>query len=157
MDVNKKVKTNASTLTIHDDDMHVEPAEVGAGVVTFTLTNESNSEQIVLLEHTQWSDQATSAAEVTSLQSFRDLFSSEALRPGESIGVGRMAILFTDLEGSTAMYVTQGDAPAFRRVMDHFTILRDGVVHKRGALVKTIGDAIMAELTVAAVAGGRAL
>jgi len=53
-DVNTKVKTTASTLTIHDEDMHVEPAEVGAGVITFTLTNASSSQQIVLLEHTQW-------------------------------------------------------------------------------------------------------
>ena len=74
----------------------------------------------------------------------RDLFSSEALRPGESISVERLTILFTDLKGSTSMYQTVGDAPAFRQVMDHFGILRDGVIRNQGALVKTIGDAIMA-------------
>jgi class 3 adenylate cyclase len=42
------------------------------------------------------------------------------------------------------MYQTVGDAYAFRRVMDHFSILRDGVTRNHGSLVKTIGDAIMA-------------
>ncbi len=78
------------------------------------------------------------------MQSFRDLFSSEALRPGESISVERLTVLFTDLKGSTILYQTVGDAPAFRRVMDHFSLLRDGVARHQGGLVKTIGDAIMA-------------
>ncbi|HLY28332.1 MAG TPA: DUF5939 domain-containing protein [Aggregatilineales bacterium] len=133
-----------ATLTVHDDDIHLEPETVGSGRVTFTLKNESAAPKVALLEQTEWSDQASTAAEVTSLQSFRDLFSSEALRPGESIGVERMAFLFTDLKGSTSLYQTVGDAPAFRQVMDHFTLLREGVTRNHGALVKTIGDAIMA-------------
>ncbi len=137
-------KATEATLLIHDDDVHVEPETVAAGMVTFTLKNETASPTVVLLEHTEWSDQASTAAEVTSLQSFRDLFSSEALRPGESIDVERLAFLFTDLKGSTSLYQTVGDAPAFRQVMDHFNLLREGVARNHGALVKTIGDAIMA-------------
>ena len=144
VDVNTRTRTTWSTLTVTDDDLQIDAKEIGAGVVTFTLVNESKLPQIMIFEHTDWSDQASTAAEVTSLQSFRDLFSSEALRPGESISVERMALLFTDLKGSTAMYQTVGDAYAFRRVMDHFSILRDGVARNHGSLVKTIGDAIMA-------------
>jgi len=39
------------------------------------------------------------------------------------------------------MYQTVGDAYAFRRVMDHFSILRDGVARNHGLLVRN-GDAI---------------
>jgi class 3 adenylate cyclase len=81
------------------------------------------------------------------LQAFRDLFSSEALRPGEAISVESLTILFTDLKGSTSLYRTIGDAPAFGRVMDHFDLLREGVAAYHGGLVKTIGDAIMAVFT----------
>ncbi len=55
----------------------------------------------VMLERMAWTDQATTAAEVTALQMFRDLFSSEALRPGEQISVGTLTVLFTDLRDST--------------------------------------------------------
>ena len=62
------------------------------------LKNETEDEQLIILERTAWTDQATTAAEVTALQMFRDLFSSEALRPGEQISVGTLTVLFTDLK-----------------------------------------------------------
>jgi class 3 adenylate cyclase len=91
-----------------------------------------------------WSDTAATAAEVTALQIFRDLFSSEALRPGEQISVGTLTVLFTDLRNSTQLYREIGDATAFGRVMNHFDILKKVIADEDGALVKTIGDAVMA-------------
>jgi len=108
------------------------------------LENPTASEQLFILERTSWSDQAATAAEVTALQVFRDLFSNEALRPGEQISVGSLTVLFTDLRGSTQLYREIGDAPAFGRVMNHFDILRAEIAAEDGALVKTIGDAVMA-------------
>jgi class 3 adenylate cyclase len=84
------------------------------------------------------------AAEVTTLQVFRDLFSSELLRPGEHISVGNLTILFTDLRDSTNLYREIGDAPAFGRVQDHFGVLQEAIAEEDGALIKTIGDAVMA-------------
>jgi class 3 adenylate cyclase len=81
---------------------------------------------------------------VTALQVFRDLFASEALRPGEQISVGTLSVLFTDLKDSTRMYREIGDATAFGRVMNHFDILKQVIADEDGALVKTIGDAVMA-------------
>ncbi len=68
-----------------------------------------------VLERVAWTDQAVSAAEVTSLQVFRDLFAREALRPGEQISVGGIAVLFTDLRDSTRFYRDVGDAPRSAR------------------------------------------
>jgi class 3 adenylate cyclase len=101
-------------------------------------------EQLFVLERMAWSDQATTASEVTTLQCFRDLFSDEALRPGEQIGVGSLTILFTDLVDSTRMYREIGDATAFGLVMNHFDVLRETILAEEGAIVKTIGDAVMA-------------
>lgn len=111
---------------------------------TLDIENATDSEQLFILERLAWSDQAATAAEVTALQVFRDLFSSEALRPGEQISVGTLTVLFTDLRNSTRMYREIGDATAFGRVMNHFDVLKQAIAEEDGALVKTIGDAVMA-------------
>jgi class 3 adenylate cyclase len=108
------------------------------------LENATEAEQLLILERTAWSDQAATAAEVTTLQMFRDLFSSEALRPGEQISVGTLTVLFTDLKNSTRLYREIGDATAFGRVMNHFDVLTKSITEHDGAIVKTIGDAVMA-------------
>ncbi len=108
------------------------------------LKNNTEAEQLLILERRAWNDQAATAAEVTALQVFRDLFSSAALRPGEQISVGTLTILFTDLRNSTRMYREIGDATAFGRVMNHFDVLKKEIADENGALVKTIGDAVMA-------------
>ncbi|HKG46831.1 MAG TPA: adenylate/guanylate cyclase domain-containing protein [Pyrinomonadaceae bacterium] len=117
---------------------------------TLTLQNETDAEQLMILERLEWSDQATTAAEVTALQMFRDLFAAEALRPGEQISVGTLTVLFTDLRNSTQLYREIGDATAFGRVMSHFDVVRKSIADHDGALVKTIGDAVMAVFRSAA-------
>ncbi len=117
--------------------------EVGL-MPTIRLINESDQAQTFELERTAWSDQAATAADVTTLQVFRDLFSSEVLRPGEEISVGSTTLMFTDLRNSTRLYRDIGDAPAFGRVREHFELLENAVAAEGGSLVKTMGDAVMA-------------
>lgn len=111
---------------------------------TLTFENATDEAQVFILERTAWGDQAATAAEVTALQLFRDLFATEALRPGDRINVGQMAVLFTDLRNSTRLYREIGDAVAFGAVMNHFDVLREAITREGGAIVKTLGDAIMA-------------
>jgi class 3 adenylate cyclase len=119
-----------------------EPEVAPGGELTVAYSGAG--EQLAIVERVAWSDQAATAAEVTSLQLFRDLFSREVLRPGEQISVGAMTIVFTDLKNSTQLYQEIGDAPAFGRVLTHFEILKATVAAEGGAIVKTMGDAIMA-------------
>src|SRR2546421_5321834 len=111
---------------------------------TINLDNATDDEQLFILERTEWSDDAATAAEVTALQIFRDLFATEALRPGEQISVGTLTVLFTDLKNSTRMYREIGDATAFGHVMNHFDVLKQVIAEEEGALVKPIGGAVMA-------------
>ena len=106
--------------------------------------NSTASEQLFVLERVAWTDQAATAAEVTALQLFRDLFATEALRPGEECSVGSVAIAFTDLRSSTQLYREIGDAVAFGWVLDHFDLVKKCIADEGGAVVKTIGDAVMA-------------
>jgi adenylate cyclase len=61
------------------------------------LVNNTDEEQLFVVEHLAWSDQSVTAADVTTQQVFRDLFSSEALRPKEQIAIGSLTFVFTDL------------------------------------------------------------
>jgi len=88
-----------------------------------------------------------SAAVVSSLQDFRDLFSSEMLSLNETFSIENLGFLFTDLKGSTEMYERLGDAQAFALVKEHFYIMERLVREHNGAVVKTIGDAVMAVYT----------
>ena len=133
----------AVTLRATSDGWDNNELEIATGAA-ITFENSTAEEQLFILERTAWSDDAATAAEVTALQVFRDLFASEALRPGEQISVGTLTVLFTDLKDSTRMYREIGDATAFGRVMNHFDILKQVIAEEDGALVKTIGDAVMA-------------
>ncbi len=77
-------------------------------------------------------------------QAFRDLFRSEVIQASEGIGVRDITLLFTDIKGSTALYDRMGDLNAFSLVQQHFERLQDITVRHRGAIIKTIGDAVMA-------------
>lgn len=121
------------------------PLSVPAGGATeINLANPSDEPALAVVERTAWADDAVTAAEVTALQVFRDLFVNEVVRPGEPVSVGSLAVLFTDLRGSTRYYREVGDAPAFASVREHLRLLHDVVAAEEGALVKTMGDAIMA-------------
>ncbi|HEX2270326.1 MAG TPA: DUF5939 domain-containing protein [Pyrinomonadaceae bacterium] len=133
----------SAQVSVTDHGLDHQPLHVAENF-TLTLENKTSAEQLVMLERMAWTDQATTAAEVTALQMFRDLFSSEALRPGEQISVGTLTVLFTDLRDSTRLYREIGDATAFGRVMNHFDVLRKAITERDGAIVKTIGDAVMA-------------
>ena len=108
------------------------------------LINLTDQDQTFEIVREDWKDQSSTAADVTTLQIFRDLFSSEVFRPGEEISISSTTLMFTDLRNSTRLYREIGDAPAFGRVREHFEILERAVAAEGGSIVKTMGDAIMA-------------
>jgi len=116
------------------------------------LINETDNVQTFELIRTAWSDQAATASDVTTLQTFRDLFSTEVLRLGEEISVSSVTLMFTDLRNSTKLYRDIGDAPAFGRVREHFEILQKAADMESGAIIKTMGDAVMAAFRTPAAA-----
>ncbi len=91
------------------------------------------------------------------LPDFQKLFPRERLLPDESLEVSRIAIVFTDLAGSTALYAARGDPRAYHLVRLHFDVLFDAADKHNGTVVKNIGDAIMAAFQTPAEALGAAL
>jgi class 3 adenylate cyclase len=125
--------------------------------LTLKLSNNAPFPQRIYIERADWYTDAATALQVTTLQHFRDLFSDEVLRPGEEIGVEGVTILFSDLVGSTAMYNRRGDALSYALVREQFAFLQRIIRQYDGAIVKTIGDAIMAAFADPAQGVGAAL
>ena len=77
-------------------------------------------------------------------QTFRDIYRAETLDVDQRLKITSLTFLFTDLKGSTALYERVGDLVAYDLVRQHFHVLYDVVAGEAGAVVKTIGDAVMA-------------
>ncbi len=77
-------------------------------------------------------------------QTFRDLYRTDTLDIDQRLKITSLTFLFTDLKGSTALYERVGDLVAYDLVRQHFHVLYEVVAGEAGAVVKTIGDAVMA-------------
>ena len=77
-------------------------------------------------------------------QTFRDLYRTDTLDIDQRLKITSLTFLFTDLKGSTELYERVGDLVAYDLVREHFRVLHEIVAAETGAVVKTIGDAVMA-------------
>jgi class 3 adenylate cyclase len=77
-------------------------------------------------------------------QTFRDIYRTDTLDVDQRLKITSLTFLFTDLKGSTALYERVGDLVAYDLVRQHFRVLHEVVAAEAGAVVKTIGDAVMA-------------
>jgi len=84
------------------------------------------------------------AKRMLSNQTFRDVFKADNLSVDQRLKITSLTFLFTDLKGSTALYERVGDLAAFDLVRAHFHALLEIISSEKGAVVKTIGDAVMA-------------
>jgi class 3 adenylate cyclase len=84
------------------------------------------------------------AKRMLSNQTFRDVFKADNLSVDQRLKITSLTFLFTDLKSSTALYERVGDLAAFDLVRAHFRALLDIINAEKGAVVKTIGDAVMA-------------
>jgi class 3 adenylate cyclase len=77
-------------------------------------------------------------------QVFRDIYGANTIDVEQRLKITSLTFLFTDLKGSTELYQRVGDLAAFDLVRAHFRVLNEIVAAEAGAVVKTIGDAVMA-------------
>ena len=84
------------------------------------------------------------AKRLLSNQTFRDIYRTDTLDVDQRLKITSLTFLFTDLRGSTELYERVGDLVAFDLVRAHFDVLNRIVASEAGAVVKTIGDAVMA-------------
>ncbi|OED41853.1 hypothetical protein AB833_08420 [Chromatiales bacterium (ex Bugula neritina AB1)] len=68
----------------------------------------------------------------------------EAVVTAQQSETARLAILFADIGGSTALYQRVGDAIAHQMIMDGLNTMRTAVEEAGGELLRTVGDAVLA-------------
>ena len=90
-------------------------------------------------------------------QTFHDLYGTDTLDINQRLNITSLTFLFTDLKGSTQLYERVGDLVAYDLVRAHFRVLTEIVASEAGAVVKTIGDAVMATFPTPDRAVGAAL
>jgi class 3 adenylate cyclase len=88
--------------------------------------------------------QILTAKRLFTSQTFRDLYRTDTLDVDQRLRIANLTVLFTDLKGSTELYDRVGDLAAYDLVRQHFRVLAEVVREHSGAVVKTIGDAVMA-------------
>ena len=129
------------TLVARGSDILLEGA---SGSDVLAVRNESDRPLVFVVEDRNWAQDALTGERVIAMPAFRRLCPEQLLRPGDNAEIGWIAIMFTDLQGSTKLYDALGDATAYNLVRDHFAFLSDRVQRNHGFVVKTVGDAVMA-------------
>lgn len=74
---------------------------------------------------------------------FREMMGDQTLPDNHSLGVQHLAVFFSDLRSSTALYQRRGDTAAYQLVREHFATIFKAVEQNGGSAVKTIGDGVM--------------
>jgi class 3 adenylate cyclase len=128
-------------VTARDADVILEPPGRRG---EFVVHNDTDRPLFFVIEERDWAGEALTGEIVIAMPAFRRLCPEQLLRPGDEVEIGRVAIMFTDLQGSTKLYDDLGDASAYRLVRDHFAFLSERVAAHNGCVVKTVGDAVMA-------------
>ena len=140
-------KIRAPTLILHRRDERVSPFRQAQEMAA--LIPDARLEPLDGDIHTIW--WGDTKAILDAIDSF--------LREGEAEPVGEaptpsglVTILFTDMEGSTALTQRLGDAGAQELLRSHNSIVREALKAQDGAEIKHTGDGIMASFATASKA-----
>ena len=123
------------------------PPSVGvlqAGWQTLALTNDHPVEVTARVERTAARTDALTAARAATLPLFRELFPGQAPAPGRLAGLSALALLVTDLDPAGRLYEEFGDARAFGVLHGYLEAAGESVRREDGAVVKTVGEGLLA-------------
>jgi class 3 adenylate cyclase len=154
IDVQGEPTSETQRLSLKYDGVHasVETVTLRPGLLELSLDNQSGLRVLPsmfvaaeALHHLIGKRKPfLTAKRMLSNQTFRDVFKADNLNIDQRLKITSLTFLFTDLKGSTALYERVGDLAAFDLVRAHFHALLDIISSEKGAVVKTIGDAVMA-------------
>ena len=150
-------ETEVPQLSLSDAGFSAPAVDLPAGASTLALTNQTDQtvwirallididaiKTIISSGPPQFGPRL-SGKHLLNNQAFRDCFALHELAPDLKLKLRNLTLLFTDLKGSTALYDREGDLAAYRLVQDHFAALKKAVSSNSGAVIKTMGDAVMA-------------
>jgi class 3 adenylate cyclase len=116
--------------------------DVPVGVVQ--LAGDARAQQEVVETHRATLRPYMTGRSLLNTQCFRELFRVQSDNAHLALRMRHLTVVFTDLRDSTLLYDQLGDPAAYRIVREHLHELVAATRRHGGAVVKTIGDAIMA-------------
>jgi eukaryotic-like serine/threonine-protein kinase len=127
----------------------VRPTALRPGAQTLALHNTDERELLIRIERTAPRSDALTAARAAALPLFRELFPGEVLAPGRLATVSSVTLLFTSLDPARAdaLYRELGDARAFGMIHEHLQKVGDAIRAGGGAVIKTIGEGVLASFS----------
>lgn len=138
-----RIEPGAGTEDIRWMDSSVDRTVYAGPFPAINMVNGSQQPLTFIVEEHAVDSVALRPYQLFNFQEFRDLFAGEAVAYDVQLEIGVQNILFIDIVGSTALYKKEGDGKAFALVREYFRQTHDITVKFRGAIVKTIGDAVM--------------
>lgn len=120
------------------------PRALKTGRQVLTFVNHCEQELVVRVERTAPRADALTAARASALDLFRQIFPNEVLSAGQLIRIETVTLLVTNLDGAEQLYATLGDARAFGALHEHFQKLHERIRQAGGALVKIVGEGVLA-------------
>lgn len=153
----RAVNVDASSARIVLGQAGLEAELLGETGGDIELVNTTDRQVTVLLERRDSHANATHGTDIITMPEFLDLYGTEAPASGVDLTIGRVVVLFSDLTNTTSAYQSLGDARAFSLVQEHFHDMAEIVANHDGAVLKTMGDAVMASFVRAGDAVAAAL
>jgi len=142
----------------------IEPARVNAdasvvraGSVRLQVTNVSARDVVVRVVEAPLDRTMATAARVTALQAFRDLFPNDVLAGDAQGTIRSLTFVCADVVGLERIVGELGDAQVARRVRAIVSALREIIAAGGGGLVKSTGDGVTAVFSEPRDAVGAAL
>jgi hypothetical protein len=136
--------TPRKTITVPHGRVHFDVhADTGSFFILWVQHDQDDEDALMYLPAEERAS-FTTAGEVIHHPTFHTLFPKQVVPGSEvwSLSISKVILVFTDIVGSTAMYANLGDGKALELVRRHFKVLFRAF--RRGRVVKTIGDAVMA-------------
>jgi class 3 adenylate cyclase len=121
--------------------------QLSVGSQVIHLCNDSAIDQQVRIERTVDRHDTLSAAKASTMALFRELFPSEVLSSDQIVSVAHITVMRVNLNGSQRLYEALGDGPAFNQIRASLGRILLAVKENAGAVVKTIGEGVLASFS----------
>ncbi len=130
--------TGPHSLATGDDSLAIPSS------ASLDLRNQTAGPLLVVLEDLDWTSQATTAAEVTTLPEFQQLFKSEMLAPGQEITVKEVALVASALRPSASLFDAAAAGTEKSRRASHVEFITEQAMQSRGVIVQVDGQTVTA-------------
>ncbi|MEO0718005.1 MAG: DUF5939 domain-containing protein [Pseudomonadota bacterium] len=107
---------------------------------SIVFENHSTEPRLMRLERREWRADALTAAEISVLQAYRDMFPSDG--PAQAVRSGRLVFLHVAPAGQAAVAAQLGDERPIRALAAAASVAKVVARRRNGGIVRRLGDAL---------------